>query len=465
MRAVDSPSAATSARVLVVDDSPTIRKVVSAILTRHGYEAVQANDGEHALSVLAESERFDLALVDFVMPKMTGFEFCKRVRDDDGLRELPVILMSAKTDKIREQFVQQTGALDAITKPFDARALVAMVEATLDKIRRGRHVRTPSLVDEIEAEPDEPSGEVPSVNASLSVSSLAMMVSDEVATAVTALPEKDRARREAIAAAVSAVMGTERIRRALASGAPAPPLGGRQVLQGSADAIPLGEIFQVLQMQRQTGVLVVRQDHREVSILFRDGNIDLAQSKNMSGEFRLGRYFIEEKLISKEKLDSVVRDHSTRQQPLGALLIDLELVTAEQLEHALMRQSSELIYEVCRWPAATYAFYRDADMPLGATTQLGLPPASLVMEGFRRVDEWRLVEEQIDFDSVLMRDAAVIDKMGSKKLSPFERNLLEVIDGERTVSEIVALSNASSFDACRTLYQFIQSRIVRRRAA
>jgi hypothetical protein len=64
-----------------------------------------------------------------------------------------------------------------------------------------------------------------------------------------------------------------------------------------------------------------------------------------------------------------------------------------------------------------------------------------------------------------MRDAAVIDKMGSKKLTPFERSLLEVIDGERTVSEIVALSHASSFDACRTLYQFIQSRIVRRRAA
>lgn len=99
MRAVDSPSAATSARVLVVDDSPTIRKVVSAILTRHGYEAVQAHDGEHALSVLAGSDRFDLALVDFVMPKMTGFEFCKRVRDDDGLRELPVILMSTKADE------------------------------------------------------------------------------------------------------------------------------------------------------------------------------------------------------------------------------------------------------------------------------------------------------------------------------------------------------------------------------
>jgi CheY-like chemotaxis protein len=123
-------------RVLVVDDSPTIRKVVSAVLERHGFEAVHAVDGQAALEKLVEAAhaggagngagsegngaaRIDLVLVDFVMPRMNGFQLCRAMRQDERLRSTPVVLMSAKSDRIRENFVQQTGAIDAITKPFD----------------------------------------------------------------------------------------------------------------------------------------------------------------------------------------------------------------------------------------------------------------------------------------------------------------------------------------------------------
>src|SRR6187549_700470 len=109
-------------RVLVVDDSVTIRKVVSIILGESGYETITAENGEEALAKL-KRERVDLVLTDFVMPKMNGFQFCREVRGDPSLRGLPIVLMSAKGDKIRGQFVQQTGAMDAITKPFDPLAL------------------------------------------------------------------------------------------------------------------------------------------------------------------------------------------------------------------------------------------------------------------------------------------------------------------------------------------------------
>src|SRR6185369_15507948 len=65
-------------------------------------------------------------------------QFCRELRSNPAHRALPVVLMSAKGDKIRGQFVQQTGAVDAITKPFDARALVTVIEGALSKTAEGR---------------------------------------------------------------------------------------------------------------------------------------------------------------------------------------------------------------------------------------------------------------------------------------------------------------------------------------
>src|SRR5687767_708848 len=115
-----------SARILVVDDSATIRKVVAAILSAHDFEPLLAADGAEALTLL-ESESVDLVLLDFVMPRMNGYQFCRHLRASREHHALPVVLMSAKGDKIRGQFVQQTGAVDAIAKPFDARGLLAVV--------------------------------------------------------------------------------------------------------------------------------------------------------------------------------------------------------------------------------------------------------------------------------------------------------------------------------------------------
>jgi DNA-binding response OmpR family regulator len=136
-------------RVLVVDDSPTIRRVVGAVLERHGFEAVVAEDGQDALDQLlrsveaaqggnGEAERIDIALVDFVMPRMNGFQLCRAIRQNADLHGLPIILMSAKSDRIREHFVQQTGAIDAIGKPFDSRALIAVIENAVRRAEQWR---------------------------------------------------------------------------------------------------------------------------------------------------------------------------------------------------------------------------------------------------------------------------------------------------------------------------------------
>jgi hypothetical protein len=124
------------------------------------------------------------------------------------------------------------------------------------------------------------------------------------------------------------------------------------------------------------------------------------------------------------------------------------------------------VYEVLRWPSGRFEFRHESVPSLAESARLDLPVASVVMEGFRRVDEWRLVEAGLgSFEGVLQKDGAAVEAMGLDRLDKPERRLLEMVDGERTVREIVVQSHMSSFDACKILYQLIEARLVRKRPA
>ena len=464
-----------SARILVVDDSPTIRKVVSSILVAREYEALLAEDGQEALDLLG-TEKVDLVLLDFVMPRMNGYQFCRELRANQELNNLPVVLMSAKGDKIRGQFVEQTGAIDAITKPFDARGLLAVVEGALQKTAEGRIRR----IDSIRVDREAPSSRPPASRERESsgaiftqdqlakkniAAELAEKLADVLAPALAQMAEPRRSDTIALAGTIRRALGPdkfEELGRAVRDlNQQAEKVEG---FGGNLKVIPLAEVLQVLQLQRQTGTCLVTSGKVEVAVSFRDGLIDLARSKGAADEFRLGRYLVEEGVVSQTEVDNILQDKSGPRKLLGEALVDSGLITEEDLRRALIRQTSELIYEVLRWPDGRFSF-SNAPPETSEQNRLGLPVASIVMEGFRRVDEWRLIEESIHFDEVLLRDQVAVDALGSDKLTRQEQLVLDAIDGQRTVREIISSVVVGSFDACKILYQFLQSRLVRRRAA
>ncbi|MBI5480397.1 MAG: response regulator, partial [Deltaproteobacteria bacterium] len=102
--------------ILVIDDSPTILKVVQLVLTKAGYLVNTAADGDIGVAA-AKERRPDLILLDFVMPKMNGYQVCRALAEEEALKEVPVVLMSAKGDQIGERFVKVMGIVDYITKP------------------------------------------------------------------------------------------------------------------------------------------------------------------------------------------------------------------------------------------------------------------------------------------------------------------------------------------------------------
>ena len=132
--------------VLVIDDSATILKVVQLVLTKAGFRVETAADGEAGLNA-ARSCGPDLILLDFVMPRMNGYQVCRALAADRDLCEVPVVLMSAKGDQVGERFVKVMGIVDYITKPFSPEAITAVVQHTIGKYGQpGHEDDNPSLV-------------------------------------------------------------------------------------------------------------------------------------------------------------------------------------------------------------------------------------------------------------------------------------------------------------------------------
>jgi hypothetical protein len=151
--------------------------------------------------------------------------------------------------------------------------------------------------------------------------------------------------------------------------------------------------------------------------------------------------------------------------PLGTKLLATGKIIDSQLRAALTRQSSELLYEVLRWSRGRFELRREEPSTLAKSAKLGLPVASVVMEGFRRVDEWRHIERTVGaFDTVPLRDDAALGTMDLASLPAKEKVVLDLVDGERTVRSIIAASHMSSFDACRVLAQLFEARVLRRRS-
>jgi DNA-binding response OmpR family regulator len=113
-------------KILVVDDSKTALFMVTTILKKAPYDLVTAHDGQQAVEV-AMAERPDLILMDVIMPRMTGFEACRELRQHDATRTIPVILVTTRGEERNVETGFESGCNDYVTKPVNAQELLAKV--------------------------------------------------------------------------------------------------------------------------------------------------------------------------------------------------------------------------------------------------------------------------------------------------------------------------------------------------
>lgn len=538
-------------RVLVVDDSATLRRIMRLVLEGAGHEVETAADGAEGLE-LAQRDRFDLVLVDFVMPRLNGYQFVQAMRALPALQRLPVVLVSAKAEQIGERFISQTGATEVVQKPFTPDELTGAVSRALNRDappeeedpfagliledddpptgsranpdQRFHDARTVALhgfgpavkaaAAALAARVKEPASAVhprsSSVSAVSAVSAAAPVVS-AAAPAPSLAIQPPRAQvstgshvaqipsRSAVEAAhgrftellakelvpafqdvadthmdvteeavlqilrfylpATRVAGLYRELRPLEAG-----LRGNVVLDGLIESVPLGEVFQLLAFQSQTGLLVVDRGSEgvaSVTFALRNGRVDLAVGRGLADEFRLGRYLVEMGVVSRAHIDAVIGSLSGQRVLLGQALVTGGFIRETDLERALERQTCEMLYEVVRWSGGRFRFEAGSTLGEAQLARLGLPSEGFVLEGYRRLDEWRMIGEYLPSDRmVFARDESVVSALPRHELHVNEQRVLDAIDGSRSVRDVVDAVCMSSFDACKILFRLLQARLV-----
>ena len=116
--------------ILVVDDDKTNRSLLSIILKKEGYRVIEAEDGQDAIAKGLKTP-VDLVLLDIMMPKMDGYKACRRMKEDPGTRDIPVIFLSAKAETRDKIMGLESGGADYVTKPFDKGEVLARVRSQL----------------------------------------------------------------------------------------------------------------------------------------------------------------------------------------------------------------------------------------------------------------------------------------------------------------------------------------------
>ena len=126
----------TQPTVLVVEDEPAQRAVLAYNLASEGYRVIEAENGEEAL-LLVDEETPDVVVLDWMLPSVSGIEVCRQLKTRKDTRELPVIMLSARSEEVDKIRGLDTGADDYVTKPYSVLELMARVKTQLRRTRLG----------------------------------------------------------------------------------------------------------------------------------------------------------------------------------------------------------------------------------------------------------------------------------------------------------------------------------------
>jgi len=233
-------------------------------------------------------------------------------------------------------------------------------------------------------------------------------------------------------------------------------------LQGTLKDFSLADIFQLIGLQKKTGVLTLRDGTEVVTVSFLDGSVVAADSLPKRMEDRLGTVLVKSQQITEVQLQHSLKLQKQTLKRLGTVLIEQKYLGQEALREALRIQVSQTIYRLFRWRDGEYQFSQDQKLDYDRDNVLPLTAESVLMEGARILDEWPMVEKRVGSYSGVFRQTKAAERaMGASQgkagivLSSEERAILQGVNGQRNVQDLIDSSLLSEFDTCRVLYELI----------
>ncbi len=230
-------------------------------------------------------------------------------------------------------------------------------------------------------------------------------------------------------------------------------------LSGNLKTVSFPDLLQLLATGKKTGVLECKTATRQKEVAFKNGNIQYASSVN-SSEDLLGNMLLKRGRISKADLERAIQLHKQTGRQLGTTLIDMGLFDKNEIGECLKLQIEEIVYNLFSWQEGDFLFHENATAK-NAPFLIELNTMNVIMEGTRRIDEWMEIQKVLPSDDVIL-EIAKSPKVNREELviSLEEFRLLSLINGERTLPDLIALSPVGEFVTCRALYRLIVNNLV-----
>ncbi len=223
-------------------------------------------------------------------------------------------------------------------------------------------------------------------------------------------------------------------------------------LRGNLKDFSLPDVFQLVQLSGKTGVLRIVRSDTEGSIWFRDGDVFFAQS-NWRHEL-LGQRLVSAQRITPAALTRALEIHESEggARRLGEILVGEGYITQQVLEAFVQEQIEDTIFDIMRWDEGDFDF---ETLPEVVHEDIGLSVSveNIVMEGSRRLEEWNRIKKKVpSADMVFKMATAPGEGTFEISLKPIEWNLLLLVDGTRSVSELAVEVHSTDFDVARIIY-------------
>lgn len=228
---------------------------------------------------------------------------------------------------------------------------------------------------------------------------------------------------------------------------------------GNLQTVTFPDLLQLFSAGKKTGTVNIIRGNIRKEIVFKEGNIISATSQDAEEDY-LGQILLKTGRLTKTDLQRAIYMHKTSGKRIGQVLVEMKLLSREELGLFLKQQVEEIIYNLFSWKEGEFVF-KEGQLPTTREGLVDLNTMNIIMEGTRRIDEWVEIQKVLPNDHQILRVVSSPQiKSDEVTISLDEFRVVTQIDGTRTLQEILEQSPLGDFATSRAVYKLILAKLV-----
>jgi DNA-binding response OmpR family regulator len=452
--------------ILIVDDSLTVRKFAEKALSSAGYSIFLADSGATGIAIALE-KRPDLILLDYTLGEELGTDVCRAMGGRQELANIPIVLMSAKSEAVRAQVATLKSIVDILSKPFVRETLLSVVEHAIHQAQRDfEEIKSLAYLQE-----DIERFSSAAVTKNWDPQSLILKKMSQVITSLLrdriaeAVRTGHNLSRDKLARAITEkVLDGQFISNLAKEVHELADSSGKQGFAASARTITLPDLLQSLANNTMTGVLTVLSPRNVIELHLFGGKCRFLNPRKIGLPHSDDAIYADGYVISMDYARESLEKSETQDDSLYFRMLEDGLVEPEQLPGLMVLLGIEILCECvadvnCCW----YQFRPQEQLDAKFLEHsVDVPVQKLMLKLFSHIDEWKAIVKEMDFHSPVYVSSPESMRECTGSLTERQIVLLTALDGRRTPKDLCKLYRRSLVDVYHSLHCLFKRGLIKK---